>query len=84
MGDDMCLHEDFKIASWRGTTNSDGEVIGLSFLLGSGEVIRLALDANSALMCADSIFDYLGQVRTNVHSDNSSGNPSVDVSLHLV
>lgn len=78
------LHPDFKPASWRGTTNTDGEVIGFSFDLDSGEVIRLAVDAESARQCAESILSYLDSqaVRTNSQSDSSSGSPSVDVSVH--
>lgn len=78
------LHADFKPASWRGTCNTDGEFIGVSFDLPDGSILRLALDAQSALLCAETIQDYLRPygMRTNSHSDSSSGNPSVDVSAH--
>lgn len=78
----MSLHPDFKRASWRGVTNTDGLEIGVSFDLCDGTVVRLRLDVDCARECAEAILDYVGVegVRMNSHSESSSGSPSVDVS----
>lgn len=78
----MPLHPDFKPATWHGTTNTDGKVIGLSLNVSDGTVARFALDVESARHVAGSIADYLAayEARTNSQSPNSSGTPSVDVS----
>lgn len=66
----MTLHIDFKPATWRGTTNTDGKIIGVSFDLAAGGVARLALDVGSARQLSDSIKDYLDryEIGTNVQS----------------
>lgn len=71
----MPLSEDFKSATWRGTTNTDGRVIGVSFDLAEGGIVRLSLDLSSARNLAETIAEYLAayEVRTNVHSARSSG-----------
>lgn len=78
----MALSKNFKPATWRGTTSTDGEVVGVSFDLPSGETIRLALNAHCACWLADSLNDALNQRGTNVQSTRSSGSPSTDVSTH--
>lgn len=76
------LHHDFKPAAWRGTTNTDGEFIGLSLDLPDGSVARYALDVESALAIADTLQGYINayRARTNVQPDVSSGMPSPAVS----
>lgn len=78
----MALSSSFLRAAWRGTTNTDGELIGISLDLADGRVERFALDVGSALMLAESIIEYAGNHgrRTSSHADSSSGSPSVDVS----
>lgn len=78
------LSSEFKPATWRSTCASDGEFIGISFNLADGSIVRLALDADSARDAAETLSQYLDQttIRTNSHSANSSGSPSVDVSAH--
>ena len=76
------LSSSFLPAEWRGTTNTDGELIGLSLDLSDGQVARFALNLVSARMMAESIIEFadLYGDRTNSHSARSSGNPSVEVS----
>lgn len=77
----MSLHPDFKPAAWRGTTNTDGKVVGISFDIASGEICRLVLDLASARNLAESILFVLENYRrsgTNCHSDKSSGSPNLD------
>ena len=77
------LHPDFQPAAWRGTNMSDGKIIGISFDLANGEIIRLAIDAKSARAAAETLLDHLdAAARTNTQSASASGNPSVDVSAH--
>ena len=71
-------------ATWRCTTpvNEQRRRIGLAFDLASGgELLRLALDIESAKNIAKSIVEYLAaaQARIGVHSDKLSGSSSVDV-----
>lgn len=77
-----CLPKSFVDATWRGTTNTDGKLIGISFNLADGKVIRLALPVDSGIQAGESLLEYLAAYRsgTNSHSDKSSGNPSLDVS----
>lgn len=79
---DGVLHPDFKPASWRGTTNTDGKIIGVSLNVADGSVARFALNLSCAISLAETILDYARRYadRTNSHSESSSGNPSVDVS----
>lgn len=66
----------YNLAIWRGTTNTDGESIGVSFVMQSGETVRMLLPSDDARHLAESILDYLDG--TNSHSDKSSGTiPSV-------
>ena len=73
------LHKDFKPVIWRGTTNTDGEVIGVSFEDGVGVVYRYSLDIASAMNLSESIGAYLAEL-TDCQSDNSAGIPSGSVS----
>jgi hypothetical protein len=72
------LSADFMPARWRGTTNTDGAEIGVSFECGDGAVARLSLPVADARHLAESILDYLG--RTSSHSPMSSGMSSLAVS----
>jgi hypothetical protein len=76
------LSPDFRLAVWRGTTNTDGNEIGISFDLADGAVIRLRLAAPSARNAAESILGYLaaGAGRMSSQSESSSGSPSLAVS----
>ena len=73
------LNSDFKPASWYGTTNTDGKVIGVSLELPGEGIVRYALDVDSARALAETIANYLG-IRTNSHSEMSSGIPKREVS----
>lgn len=75
----MTLSTSFLPARWRGTTNTDGSVIGVSFDTGA-DVVRLALDLDSARNLAESLSEFLDAytVRTNSHSERSSGIPNRD------
>lgn len=78
-----CLPLSFVDASVRGVTNTDGRLIGVSFDLENGEVVRLALPFDQAESMAKTIRYYLESYRrTNSQSDKSSGNPSEEVSAH--
>lgn len=74
------LSRDFTPAVWRGTTNTDGKVIGVSFDTASGATIRLALDVGDARRLVTSMLGYLGAdlQGTNCHSESSSGSPKPD------
>lgn len=74
----MPLHPDFKAATWRGTTASDGEIVGISFDLEDGSIVRLKLDARNAHHAAGTLLENLcrGHVSTLIQSDSSSGSPS--------
>jgi hypothetical protein len=76
------LSSSFRPAEWRGTTNTDGELIGVSLDLADGQVARYALNLVSARMMAESIIEFAAPygARTNSHSDSSPGIPSVEVS----
>jgi hypothetical protein len=76
------LHPDFIPATWRGTTNTNGKIIGVSLNLADGTVARFALNLPGAVSLAETILDYAQryEARTNSHSTSSSGSPSVDVS----
>ena len=76
----MSVPNSYMPATWSGVTATDGEYIGLSFTLDTGEVVRLKLPATSARWGAESIGDYLPE--THTHSDSSSGSPSSEVSTH--
>lgn len=80
----MPLHPDFQPATWRGTTNTDGKVIGVSFDRLDGQVVRLALDLRSARHLAESVLEFLRdyEERTNRQSERSSGSPNCDGSPH--
>ena len=77
------LHPDFKNATWRGTTNTDGKLIGISFNLADGQVVRLSLPLGDAIQAGESLLSYAAPFRsaTNSHSESSSGNPSLAVSV---
>lgn len=68
----MALSKNFKPAMWRGTTSTDGEVVGVSFDLPSGETIRLALSAQCARWLADSINDAFNQRGTNFQTNREA------------
>lgn len=70
----------FLPAKWRGTTNTDGDIIGISFDLADGSIVRLALDMESARHVSETLLEYAGPywVRTNSQSDKSDGSPSRD------
>lgn len=70
------LSSDFIQATWRGTTNTDGIKIGVSFETEDGKPIRLVLKTDSARHLMESLGDYLD------HSDKSLGIPSRDGSPH--
>lgn len=53
------LSGEFKPARWRGTTNTDGESIGVSFDMAGGEVVRLKLDVVSARHLSETLREYL-------------------------
>lgn len=73
------LHPDFIPATWRGTTNTDGEVVGVSFGGADGSIVRLALDLDCARRLAESILEYADAYRRmNLHSDRSSGSLNLD------
>jgi len=74
----VTLPASFAKASWRNTTryNVEDDTIGVGFNLDDGNVIRLALNSESANHLAETIMDYLKQS----HSPMSSGISSVDVS----
>ena len=76
------LHSDFKPATWRGTTATDGKTIGLSFNLLDGKVARYALNVDSALEMAATLLDHIAAFieRTNTQSDADSGMPRSAVS----
>ena len=76
----MPLHPDFKTAAWRGTTNTDGQVIGISFDCAAGETLRFALDLDSAGQLAESILEFLEPYRrgTNRHAEMSAGRSNCD------
>lgn len=69
------LHKDFKPVTWRGTTNTDGSVIGVSFQDGDGAIYRYSLDLANAKNLSESIGLYLAG-RTDCQSDSSGGIPS--------
>ena len=48
----------FQPAQWRGTTNTDGENIGLSFDLPDGATVRLSISVADAWQVADSLREY--------------------------
>ena len=73
------LHKDFKPVTWRGTTNTDGSVIGVSFQDGDGAIYRYSLDLANAKNLSESIGCYLAE-RTDCQSDSSGGIPSGSVS----
>ncbi|MDO9227149.1 MAG: hypothetical protein Q8M09_12475 [Pseudomonadota bacterium] len=81
----MALHPDFKAANWRGTTSSNGEIIGISFDLEDGSVVRLKLDAHSACQAGGSLIEELAKggyrALMNSQSAKSSGNPDVEGSI---
>lgn len=76
------LHRNFKPAAFRGVTNTNGKIIGVSFDLPDGSIARFALHLPDAISLAGGVLDYAGLfcVRMNSQSPSSSGNPSVDVS----
>jgi hypothetical protein len=51
----MPLHPDFKLCAWRGTTSTKGEVIGISFNMPDGGIVRLALPLWDAVRVTESI-----------------------------
>ena len=57
----MSLHPDFLPATWRGTTASDGQIIGISFDLADGSVVRLKLDARSAMHAGGSLIEEIAK-----------------------
>ena len=76
----MSLPGSFESAQWRGTTSRRGaDVVGVSFDLASGVVVRLALPADSARQLMGSLRDYL---EIDVQSCSESGSPIADVSGH--
>lgn len=83
----MPLHPDFKPATWRGTTASDGKIIGISFNLDDGTIVRLKIDARSAFHAGGSLLEEIakGDYRAlmNTQSDKSAGSPDFDVSIPL-
>jgi hypothetical protein len=69
----------FAAATWRGTTNSNGIDLGISFDTPDG-VVRLRLNEACARHLSESIaysLDGEGR-RTKSHSEMSSGMPSVE------
>lgn len=77
-----CLPESYVDVSNRCVTNTDGELIGLGFDGPDGGVVRLALSLSDAEALARSILctTRIYRARTNSHSNNSSGSPSLAVS----
>lgn len=74
----MSLPDSFESALWRGTTSGRGaDVVGVSFDLESGAIVRLALPADSARQLMASLRDYL---ETGVQSCSESGSPIAEVS----
>lgn len=53
------LSSDFIQATWRGTTNTDGQTIGISFNADGGKTIRIVLPTDSARQLMESLGDCL-------------------------
>lgn len=53
------LSKSYFPAQWRGTTAADGKVIGVSFNLTDGSIVRYALDVESARALAETLTHYL-------------------------
>lgn len=71
----------FTPAEWRGTTNTDGQVIGISFNLEDGSIVRVKLGCASARHCAESILGYLdGYTSKNSQPESAAGICNTDVS----
>ena len=54
-----CLPGSFVDATWRGTTNTDGQLIGVSFNLADGAIVRLALPVADARDVAETLLEFL-------------------------
>ncbi len=76
----MSLHPDFKPCTWRGSTNTDGECVGISFDAEDGSVIRIVLSIKSAVSVCETIQGILNAhfVRISSQSSSSVGNSCVD------
>lgn len=72
----------FTQAAWRSTTpvDDDSLQIGVAFASEDGEVLRLRLPISGAASFCESALEYLNAHRTRVHSRQSPGIPSDDVS----
>jgi len=72
----------FTQATWRSTTpvDDDSLQIGVAFDIKDGEVLRLRLPVSGATSFCESAMEYLNAHRARVHSRQSPGIPSVDVS----
>lgn len=67
----MPLHPDFKAVVLRGVTNTDGQVIGISFDAPDGSTIRFKLNNDCARHLAECMLRFLNG--TNSQSEMSSG-----------
>lgn len=74
------LFNGYTPVSWRGTTNTDGQRIGVSFTQDDGTILRLAVDCESARSTAETILEFLDAyaARINSQSERSSGSSVVD------
>ncbi len=65
------LSKAFVPATWYGTTNTDGRVIGISLETNDDSIARFALDIDSARGLAETILGYIGERTSPVRRDHS-------------